>query len=66
MCQIKVVVEENGEEKIVMENVTRLQVSGATIEVAAFFEAPLKVEEVFIQAIDFLGGKVVLKKSTGR
>ena len=63
MCQMSVVVEEEGVEEMVMENVTRLQVSGTTIEVSAFFEEPRKVEAVFIQAIDFLGGKVILKKS---
>ncbi len=65
MCHMKVVMDENGKEDVIMENVTRLQVSGTAIEVAAFFEAPIKVEEVFIQTIDFLGGKVVLKKRIG-
>jgi len=63
MCQMSVVVEEEGVEETIMENVTRLQVFGTTIEVSAFFEEPRKVEAVFIQAIDFLGGKVILKKS---
>jgi predicted RNA-binding protein len=63
MCQMSVVVEEEGVEEMVMENVTRLQVSGTTIEVTAFFEEPRKVEAVFIHVIDFLGGKVILKKS---
>lgn len=63
MCQMSVVVEEDGVEEMIMENVTRLQVSGTTIEVSAFFEEPRRVEEVFIQSIDFLGGKVVLNKS---
>jgi len=49
---------------MIMENVTYLQVSGTTIEVSAFFEDPRAVEGVFIQAIDFLGGKVILKKSS--
>ncbi len=62
MCQMSVVVEEKGVEETIMENVTRLQVFGTTIEVNAFFEEPRKVEAVFIQAIDFLGGKVILKR----
>jgi predicted RNA-binding protein len=65
MCQMKVVLDENGKEDVIMENVTRLQVSDTAIEVAAFFEAPIKVEEVFIETIDFLEGKVVLKKRMG-
>ena len=63
MCQMSVVVEEAGVEEMIMENVTRLQVLGTTIEVSAFFEEPRKVEAVFIQSIDFLSGKVILKKS---
>lgn len=63
MCQMSVVIEDEGVEEMVMENVTRLQVSGTTIEVNAFFEEPRTVEAVYIQAIDFLGGKVILKKS---
>lgn len=62
MCQMSVVVEEDGVEVIVMENVTRLQVSGAAIEVSAFFEEPRKLEAVLVQSIDFLEGKVILKK----
>lgn len=59
---MSVVVEDQGVEELVMENVTRLQVSGTTIEVNAFFEEPRKIEAVAIQAVDFLGGKVILKK----
>lgn len=64
MCQMSVVVEDEGVETMIMENVTHLQVSGSTIEVNAFFEKPRIVEGVLIQAIDFLGGKVILKKSS--
>lgn len=62
MCQMSVVVEKDGVEEIIMKNVTRLQVSGSTVEVEAFFEEPRKVEAVTLQAIDFLGGKVTFKK----
>ena len=63
MCQMRVVVEEDGVEETVLENVTRLQVSGTTVEVSAFFEEPRRLEAVFIESIDFLGGRLVLKKS---
>ncbi len=63
MCQMTVVLEKDGAEETVMENVTRLQVSGTTIEVQTFFEEPMRLEEVSIQIIDFLAGKLVLKKS---
>jgi len=63
MCQMSVIVEEDGVEEIVMENVIRLQVSGTTVELSAFFEEPRRLESVFIESIDFLGGRLVLKKS---
>jgi hypothetical protein len=63
MCQMRVVVEEDGVEETVLENVTRLQVSGSTVEVSAFFEEPRRLDAVFIESIDFLGGRLVLKKS---
>ncbi len=65
MCQMSVVMEKDGAEEVVMENVTQLQVSGTTIEVNAFFEEPLRLEEVSIQSIDFLAGKLVVKKNSG-
>jgi len=63
MCQMRVVVEEDGVEVTVLENVTRLQVSGSTVEVSAFFEEPRRLEAVSVESIDFLEGKLVLKKS---
>ena len=63
MCQMRVVVEEDGVEETVLENVTHLQVSGTTVEVSAFFEEPRRLDAVFIESIDFLEGRLVLKKS---
>lgn len=63
MCQMSVVVVDEGVETLIMENVTSLHVSGETVEVSAFFEEPRRIDAVAIASIDFLGGRVTLKKS---
>lgn len=65
MCQMSVLIVDDGVESLIMENVTHLQVSGDSIEVSAFFEEPRKIDAVLIQAIDFLGGKVLLARKPG-
>ena len=65
MCQISVVVEHDGEQEKVMDNVTGLQVIGDGVVLTTFFEEPLSVADVVISRIDFLGGKVVLNREHG-
>lgn len=62
MCQISVVVENDGEQEKIMDNVTGLQVTGDGVVLTTFFEEPLSVPDVVISRIDFLGGKVVLNR----
>jgi len=62
MCQMRVLVVDAGGEKLIMENVTSLQVSGDAVEVSAFFEEPRKIDGVGIQSIDFQAGKVLLAR----
>lgn len=62
MCQMRVSMVDEGGERLIMENVTRLQVSADGVEVSALFDAPSKIDAVFIQAVDMLGGKVLLGK----
>lgn len=64
MCQMKVVVEKNGQEELLVEHATRLLVKGDVIEVEAFFEPPWHLEGMTVMAIDFLGGRVVLAEKT--
>ena len=40
MCQMSVVIEENGEQKVIMENVTRLESTDGNISVSTLFEEP--------------------------
>ena len=62
MCQISVVVEHDGGQEKVMDNVTGLQVTDKGVVLTTFFEEPLSVRDVVISRIDFLGGKVVLNR----
>jgi len=62
MCQISVVVEKDGEQEKVMDNVTGLQVIETGVVLTTFFEEPLTVPDVVISRIDFLGGKVFLNR----
>lgn len=62
MCQIRVVIDKDGEEEKVMENVTGLQVTDEGVVLSSFFDEPFSVRNVAIARIDFLGGKVVLNR----
>lgn len=63
MCQISVVVEKEGVEELLMEDVTNLVVNPDSVQISTLFEGPKVVENVAIQSIDFMGGKVLLKQS---
>jgi predicted RNA-binding protein len=60
MCQMNVVLEHDGKQEKVMENVTQLQVTGDGILVSALFEEPKLVKSARVKNIDFLGGTVTL------
>ena len=62
MCQMSVIVEHEGAQEKVMDNVTTLQVMDKGVELTTFFEEPLAIPDVVISRIDFLGGKVFLKR----
>lgn len=64
MCQISVVVERDGNEEKILENVTRLDVTTQGVRLSTLFEDPQEVNNVSIQYIDFLGGKVVLGETS--
>ena len=63
MCQISVVVERDGVEELVMEDVTNLVVDSNSLEISTLFEGPKSLEHVAIQSIDFMAGKVLLQKT---
>ena len=63
MCQISVVVENDGVEELFMEDVTNLVVDSDTIKISNLFEGPKSIQQVAIRSIDFAAGKVGLEKS---
>ena len=60
MCQMRVVVEKEGAEEVMLENVTRLDVLEQGIAVATLFEGPREIVGAALRRIDFLAGKVYL------
>jgi len=63
MCQISVVIERDGVEELVMEDVTNLVVDFDSLQISTLFEGPKSVEQVVIRSIDFMAGKVMLEKT---
>jgi predicted RNA-binding protein len=60
MCQMNVVLEHDGEQEKIMDNVTHLEVTGEGVLVSTLFEEPKMVKSAWVKNIDFQGGLVVL------
>ena len=60
MCQMNVVLEQDGKLEKIMENVTHLAVTAEGILVSALFEEPKLVKSAWVRNIDFLDGTVTL------
>ena len=65
MCQMIVFIEKNGDQKVVMENVTLLEAVEGDISVSSLFDEPVRIPAVFVKKIDFSGGTVLLSPSGG-
>ncbi|WP_136807392.1 CooT family nickel-binding protein [Desulfosediminicola flagellatus] len=63
MCEIRVVIEQNGVEEVLMENVTKLDVLESSVSITSLFEGSREIPDSVIRNIDFLSGKVFLQKS---
>ena len=63
MCQMNVVLEHDGQQEKVMDNVTSLEVTGNGIIVSTLFEEPKLVEAAQVKFIDFVGGTVTLQEN---
>ena len=61
MCQVKVVLDKDGQQELVMEDVTQLEVAEDGIKVSTFFEEPKIVPDASVKTIDFLSGQVTLQ-----
>ena len=64
MCQMSVVLEQNGEQEVIMENVTLLEANDKGIEVSTLFDPPKIVENATVKKMDFNSGTVTLVSSS--
>jgi predicted RNA-binding protein len=62
MCQMSVVIEKDGVEEMLLEDVTTLQVNNETLRVSTLFEGTRELRDMAIRSIDFMAGKVFLQK----
>ena len=62
MCQTSVLLDKNGAEVILLENVTALEVLEKGLKITTLFEGAEEFLDLAIRRIDFSGGKVYLYK----
>ena len=63
MCQMSVVLEKDGSQEVIMENVTVLEAKDGGIEVSTLFDPPKLVPRAIVQKMDFNSGIVTLVPS---
>jgi predicted RNA-binding protein len=61
MCQMKIMQDKNGQQELVMEDVSQLEVVEEGIRISTLFEEPKLIPGVTIKTIDFLSGKTILQ-----
>ena len=61
MCQMKVMLDKEGQQELVMEDVAHLEVVEEGIRVSTFFEEPKTVSGVVVKTIDFISGTLILQ-----
>lgn len=61
MCEIKVVMDKDGIEEPIMENVTKLDILENSVSITSLFEGVREVPDAKVRNIDFLAGKVFLQ-----
>ena len=60
MCQINVLLKQDDNQKMIMEQVTKLEILPEGIRLASLFEEPQLIKDVELREIDFLDGTVTL------
>jgi predicted RNA-binding protein len=60
MCQMNIMLDRAGDQELVMENVTLLEVKDGGVEISTLFDAPQQIRDVVVTTIDFTNGKVIL------
>ena len=62
MCQMNVKMEKEGEQAVVAEDVTELEVVDGGVKLSTFFEEPKLISRVAVKTIDFLTGTLILEE----
>ncbi len=65
MCQMSIVLERDGQQEKIMENVTTLEVTSEGIILSTLFEEPRVLPSTRIKKIDFMGGCTTLVAESG-
>ena len=60
MCQMSIVLEQDGKEAVVAENASLLEVSADGLRISTLFEEPQFIPGAVVRAIDFLNGRVTV------
>ena len=60
MCQTSVFMQKEGEEELLLENVTTLEVVEGGLKITSLFEGEKEFSGAVIKRIDFASGKVYL------
>lgn len=63
MCQVSVLLQKEGMQEKIMENVTLLEVEPEGIRISTMFEEPKLIADAKLTKIDFLDGSVTLQTS---
>jgi len=58
---MKIMQDKNGQQELVMEDVSQLEVVEEGIRISTLFEEPKLIPGVTIKTIDFLSGKTILQ-----
>jgi len=58
---MKVMLDKEGRQELVMEDVTKLEVTEDGVRVSTFFEEPKTVSGVAVKTIDFVSGTMTLQ-----
>ncbi len=62
MCQMKIMLDKEGQQELVMEDVAHLEVVEDGIKISTLFEEPKLIPGVTVKTIDFLSGKAMLQE----
>ncbi|MGV1100638.1 CooT family nickel-binding protein [Thiovibrio sp. JS02] len=65
MCQMSIILEQDGKEEVFLENASFLEVTEEGVRVSALFEEPRLIKGGAVRSVDFLKGRVTVTKTGG-